>query len=300
MVLVSELDLPTYDGPLRPARTSTGPAASWRRELIAARRSGLRRARPRRPATQLLRDRLMAFPAIELLVMQGVTVRTASGTATQDRLMARSGEPPRPAAADARPAGAFTPARPPSGCGPSCGADRGPVGAGGAGGPLRVRVDPGRAAAVAGRSRCCSACPVTPRRWRAGACCCRRSSRCGCPRWRRRWSGLRGGPVVRRRPARATAREPGEDLASVLATAGEKISDDEAAILVSSVISGGTDTTTAQLAHGLRLFAEHPEQWRRCARTPRWWGGRSRRCCATSRSRRSPAASPARRSCCAT
>lgn len=56
--------------------------------------------------------------------------------------------------------------------------------------------------------------------------------------------------------------EPGEDLASVLATAGEKISDDEAATLVSSVISGGTDTTTAQLAHGLKLFAEHPDQWR--------------------------------------
>lgn len=55
--------------------------------------------------------------------------------------------------------------------------------------------------------------------------------------------------------------DPGEDLASVLATAGEKISDDEAATLVSSVISGGTDTTTAQLAHGMRLFAEHPDQW---------------------------------------
>ena len=56
-------------------------------------------------------------------------------------------------------------------------------------------------------------------------------------------------------------REPGEDLASVLAGATEKITDDEAATLVSSVISGGTDTTTAQLAHGLRLFAEHPDQW---------------------------------------
>ena len=54
--------------------------------------------------------------------------------------------------------------------------------------------------------------------------------------------------------------EPGEDLVSVLAT-GEAISDDEAATLVSSVISGGTDTTTAQLAHGIRLFAEHPDQW---------------------------------------
>ena len=54
---------------------------------------------------------------------------------------------------------------------------------------------------------------------------------------------------------------PGEDLVSVLAT-GEAITDDEAATLVSSVISGGTDTTTAQIAHGMRLFAEHPDQWR--------------------------------------
>ena len=55
-------------------------------------------------------------------------------------------------------------------------------------------------------------------------------------------------------------REPGDDLVSVLA-AGEAISTDEAATLVSSVISGGTDTTTAQLAHALRLFALHPDQW---------------------------------------
>ena len=55
--------------------------------------------------------------------------------------------------------------------------------------------------------------------------------------------------------------EPGEDLASVLAAADD-LTDDEAATLVSSVISGGTDTTTAQIAHGMRLFAQHPDQWR--------------------------------------
>ena len=55
-------------------------------------------------------------------------------------------------------------------------------------------------------------------------------------------------------------REPGEDLVSVLA-AGEAVTPDEATTLVSSVISGGTDTTTAQLAHALRLFATHPDQW---------------------------------------
>ena len=61
--------------------------------------------------------------------------------------------------------------------------------------------------------------------------------------------------------------EPGEDLVSVLA-AGEAVTEDEAATLVSSVISGGTDTTTAQLAHGLRLFAEHPDQWQALREDP--------------------------------
>ncbi len=67
--------------------------------------------------------------------------------------------------------------------------------------------------------------------------------------------------LARRREA------PGEDLVSVLAT-GEAITDDEAATLVSSVISGGTDTTTAQIAHGMRLFAEHPDQWRALREDP--------------------------------
>jgi cytochrome P450 len=58
----------------------------------------------------------------------------------------------------------------------------------------------------------------------------------------------------------ARRRDPGEDLVSVLA-AGEQVTTDEAVTLVCSVISGGTDTTTAQIAHGLRLFAEHPDQW---------------------------------------
>ncbi len=31
--------------------------------------------------------------------------------------------------------------------------------------------------------------------------------------------------------------------------------------LVGSVLLGGVDTTQAQLSHGMRLFAEHPEQW---------------------------------------
>jgi cytochrome P450 len=58
---------------------------------------------------------------------------------------------------------------------------------------------------------------------------------------------------------------PGEDFISTVGTIevdGDRLTDDECVTLVSSVISGGTDTTQAQLAHGLRLFAEHPDQWK--------------------------------------
>jgi cytochrome P450 len=64
--------------------------------------------------------------------------------------------------------------------------------------------------------------------------------------------------VARRR------QQPGEDLVSALAhheQAGDRLSDDEIVTLASSVIAGGTDTTESQLAHGLRLFADHPDQW---------------------------------------
>lgn len=43
--------------------------------------------------------------------------------------------------------------------------------------------------------------------------------------------------------------------------AGE-LSEADAAALISSVLVGGVDTTQAQLAHALRLLAEHPDQWR--------------------------------------
>jgi cytochrome P450 len=62
-------------------------------------------------------------------------------------------------------------------------------------------------------------------------------------------------------------KKPGDDLISVLA-AGSELDDDEYVTLICSVISGGTDTTEAQLAHGLRLFAEHPEQWELLAAKP--------------------------------
>jgi len=57
---------------------------------------------------------------------------------------------------------------------------------------------------------------------------------------------------------------PGDDLISVLIAAQAddgRLSDVELRHLVLDVIAGGVDTTHAQLAHALRLFAEHPDQW---------------------------------------
>ena len=59
---------------------------------------------------------------------------------------------------------------------------------------------------------------------------------------------------------------PGEDLISVIGASD--LTDEECVTLICSVISGGTDTTQAQLAHGMRLFAEHPEQWALLAADP--------------------------------
>jgi cytochrome P450 len=59
---------------------------------------------------------------------------------------------------------------------------------------------------------------------------------------------------------------PADAATGVLATvlpaidAGE-LTDEQAASLIAAVLVGGVDTTQAQLAHTVRLFAEHPEQW---------------------------------------
>lgn len=54
--------------------------------------------------------------------------------------------------------------------------------------------------------------------------------------------------------------EPVDDLVdAVLAATG--LSHDECVNLVLNVLAGGVDTTQSQLAHGIRLFAEHPDQW---------------------------------------
>ena len=57
---------------------------------------------------------------------------------------------------------------------------------------------------------------------------------------------------------------PGDDLISTLLAAeeqGDRLSEQECVNLVLNVLIGGVDTTQSQLAHAIRLFAEHPEQW---------------------------------------
>ena len=64
---------------------------------------------------------------------------------------------------------------------------------------------------------------------------------------------------------------PGDDLVSVLIAAeqdGDRLSDVELVNLVLNVLIGAVDTTQSQLAHAIRLFAMHPEQWRLLAREP--------------------------------
>ncbi len=76
---------------------------------------------------------------------------------------------------------------------------------------------------------------------------------------------------------RARREQPGEDLISALIAATahddagqqiERLSDVECVNLVLNVLVGGVDTTQSQLAHALRLFAEHPEQWALLAQRP--------------------------------
>jgi cytochrome P450 len=58
---------------------------------------------------------------------------------------------------------------------------------------------------------------------------------------------------------------PSDDLISVLLAAeqeGDRLSEEETLHLVLNVLVGGVDTTQSQLAQGIRLFCEHPDQWR--------------------------------------
>jgi cytochrome P450 len=65
--------------------------------------------------------------------------------------------------------------------------------------------------------------------------------------------------------------EPADDLISGLLAAeaqGARLSHVECVNLVVNVLAGGIDTTQSQLAHALRLFAGHPEQWALLGRRP--------------------------------
>jgi cytochrome P450 len=64
---------------------------------------------------------------------------------------------------------------------------------------------------------------------------------------------------------------PADDLISDLLAArdqGDRLSAAECVQLVANLLAGGIDTTTAQLAHAIRLFAGHPAQWAVLAADP--------------------------------
>jgi cytochrome P450 len=66
-------------------------------------------------------------------------------------------------------------------------------------------------------------------------------------------------------------RSPGADLVSELIAAeqeGDRLSDEECMSLVRDVLNGGIDTTQSQLSHGIRMFADHLDQWELLARDP--------------------------------
>jgi len=65
--------------------------------------------------------------------------------------------------------------------------------------------------------------------------------------------------------------DPGDDLISKLIEArfeGDKLDDVELVNLVLNILVGGVDTTQSQLAHAVRLLAEHPDQWELLAEQP--------------------------------
>src|SRR6478609_8960372 len=70
---------------------------------------------------------------------------------------------------------------------------------------------------------------------------------------------------------RARRHDPSDDLISKLIAAeaeGDRLSDVECINLVFNVLVGGVDTSQSQLAHAVRLLAEHPDQWRALAEDP--------------------------------
>ena len=69
----------------------------------------------------------------------------------------------------------------------------------------------------------------------------------------------------------ARRQDPRDDLISQLLAAeehGDRLTPDELTELVLNVIAGGIDTTQSQLAHAVRIFAAHPDQWQLLAGDP--------------------------------
>jgi cytochrome P450 len=65
--------------------------------------------------------------------------------------------------------------------------------------------------------------------------------------------------------------DPRDDLASALIGAeseGDRLSPDECVHLLLDTMNGGIDTTQSSMAHAIRLFAAHPDQWRLLAGDP--------------------------------
>jgi len=70
----------------------------------------------------------------------------------------------------------------------------------------------------------------------------------------------------------ARRRDPGDDLISSLIgaeDAGDRLSHDELRNLILNILVGGVDTSQSQLAHAVRLLAEHPDQWEALRGDPR-------------------------------
>lgn len=70
----------------------------------------------------------------------------------------------------------------------------------------------------------------------------------------------------------ARRRSPGDDLITALIHAeeeGDRLSNDELRNLILNILVGGVDTSQSQLAHAVRLLAEHPDQWRALRADPR-------------------------------
>ena len=69
---------------------------------------------------------------------------------------------------------------------------------------------------------------------------------------------------------------PADDLISALIQAeedGDRLSHDELRNIILNILVGGVDTSQSQLAHAVRLLAEHPDQWEALRADPRGRAG---------------------------